>query len=288
MIDNFFSNLENKTGLKRVASRNYAHLRVKPNSLISVIIKKTEITTAFSIEGKSNSWPTDDYLNWVNESEILRATLTNSEKFVIQRGKKNKDKFSVSVTTQYKKGEDINESTVLDSVVEAFELIKSKLPSEFKINYDANQTQEILEEDEEFEDDSKLNIICPKPGQAPLYKIDDELFEDGMSFDDVIPVITSIYVNDGEDNYYISVKEGHLGDSCFNDFEAVEADNPGEYYLCFDVNINIKNSFPDEFVDAWMDTDAVQVIFEFKDNNGDIVKYFAEEIEGFEVEMDEL
>jgi hypothetical protein len=92
ILDDFFSIIDDKTGLKRVSGRPYGHLHFSPHCIIFLRVKKKSVAVAFSTDSKEKSLPAESHIKWANESGILRKEIQSGGYFKLERGAKNKSK----------------------------------------------------------------------------------------------------------------------------------------------------------------------------------------------------
>ena len=132
-IDNFFSVITEKTGLKHSGNREYGEIRFSPNSAIIVHVKEKTVAVAFETQGKEKDLPAADLMNWANQSGLLSVEVLPSIYFELKQGVKNKDKVALIVELPYEEGDILLEN--LDKkVIEVIGLLKEKLAGVAEIN----------------------------------------------------------------------------------------------------------------------------------------------------------
>ena len=129
-----------------------------------------------------------------------------------------------------------------------------------------------------------IEIPFLKSSNAPSYQISDEYAQEGKTFNDVIPFVNSIYVDNGEDLVYITKYDGIIGDTIVINYEVIGDDSV--QIICFGGQLEIFKEIPEEFLNAFDESgDMFQIELGFKDSQGNILEYFADEESGKEFEI---
>lgn len=125
-LDNFFNYISGQTGVKRIGQREYGHLKLKPNSLIAVHVKRNSVHVALETDDRSNSLSGDVLLEWANSSGILRERGPCDDYFNVKRGSRNKLKISIGIDIPYSSEGELESVEFRDRIIKVFLHLQNK------------------------------------------------------------------------------------------------------------------------------------------------------------------
>ena len=121
--------LDHTPEVKLRAGKQYAHGRTEPGGLISVAALKDRMRVSFITEGKGNDISANRFLEWVNDSGVMRTKAFNENSFLLSEGAKNTDKREVCAEITY---ETRTEDEIVTDTITAYSTLLGKLSGFFE------------------------------------------------------------------------------------------------------------------------------------------------------------
>ena len=240
ILDNFFSIIDDKTGLKRVSGRPYGHLHFSPHCIIFLRVKKKSVAAAFSTDSKEKSLPAESHIKWANESGILRKEIQSGGYFKLERGAKNKSKSTLIYELPLDNEQKLLDPDFQAQAIEIIDMLKNDLDGFVTPKSNGRNIQ--LTDDS---DSNEPSISSNSTAENLLEAISDKIMETGILtqyIEDGSLATVSLKIDSSEEGFEIIVII-----DC-NDRSSGELSDDEDDYICERLDVYFKQKrFWDEF-----------------------------------------